>query len=494
MIDHILNQDTDFHKKFISFLQKRNKRTDTKNVQLYRQLIKGKEHQMQSQLGMNAYNVLKKRLLDAYIEFLLVHETAILHSREIGNYKLMLLGRFLMKQGYSKEGSKILTRIKSEPNEDQLFIQLEALSTLIEYSHKNDSSNIDSIINEYNELQSKIEFQQRLNMAYAMIKSALRNSDVKNQPFGEIIRVGFERFKIELDKVFNYQTLSQLAEIAELYGEKNRAYHEVELFFDKQLDELRDSSLDNLTNSANHAKLLYTLANIELRKKNFSKSFGYLDQLKALIDRFPNQLSKVYKARFDLLYSLNLNFSGEAEKAENHLLSSNVTKEHIMYSSIQLTSMMYYVQRGAYKKALEINRSLSHRDSWYESRVGVEWLLNKKFLEVVIFIEMGYEDLIESRIRSLLKIYGKAIQESSNKQVKPFIKVVRRVLNHPEDLKNGKIQSMIDNLDLNKQPIEEVDLFFLSFYAWLRSKINGRTVHDNTMYLLAQMDQFNSKE
>lgn len=494
MIDHILNQDTDFHKKFVNFLQKRNKRADTKNIQLYKLMLKGKEASMKEQLGLNAYNVLKKRLFDAYVDFLLDYETTRLHSKEIDAYKLMLLGRYLMKQGYNKEGGKILTRIKNAPNDDHLFIQLEALSTLMEYSHKNDSSTIEAIIKEYNNLQTKIEFQQRLNMAYALIKSALRDPDVKNQSFGDIIRDGFDRFKIEAGKAFNYQTLSQLSEIAELYGEKNRAYHEVELFFDKHLEELSGSALDNVTNSVNHAKLLYTLANIEFRKKNFTKSFEYLNQLKSLIERFPGQLNKVYRARYDLLYSLNLNFSNDAEKAESHLISCDITKDHVMFSSIQLTRMMYCVQRSDFKKALEIDRSLSHRDSWYESRVGVEWLLNKKFLEVVIFIELDYEDLIESRIRSLLKVYGKTIQESSNKQVKPFIKVVRRVLNHPEDLKNGKIQSMIDNLELNKQPVEEVDLFFLSFYAWLKSKINGRTVHDNTMYILSQMDHLSSKE
>ena len=108
MITHILNQDSDFHKKFVGFLQKRNKRSDTKNVQLYKLILKGNESSLQKQLGVNAFNVLKKRLLDAYIEFLIEHETSIIHSKEIDNYKLMLLGKYLMKNGYRKEGSKIL--------------------------------------------------------------------------------------------------------------------------------------------------------------------------------------------------------------------------------------------------------------------------------------------------------------------------------------------------------------------------------------------------
>jgi len=54
---------------FVSLLSKRNKRHDTKNVQLYRDIISGKEKKLLSIISPNAYNALKKRLTDLLIEF-----------------------------------------------------------------------------------------------------------------------------------------------------------------------------------------------------------------------------------------------------------------------------------------------------------------------------------------------------------------------------------------------------------------------------------------
>ena len=73
-----------------------------------------------------------------------------------------------------------------------------------------------------------------------------------------------------------------------------------------------------------------------------------------------------------------------------------------------------------------------------------------------------------------------------NKQVKPFIKVVKRMLNQPEEISNGKLEQRLYEIGLTD--VEETDLFFLSFYAWLRSKINGKTVHTNVMELLERMN------
>ena len=54
---------------FVSHLKKRNKRNDTKNIQLFQSIIKGKTEELKAQMGSNAYHVSKKRLTDRLIDF-----------------------------------------------------------------------------------------------------------------------------------------------------------------------------------------------------------------------------------------------------------------------------------------------------------------------------------------------------------------------------------------------------------------------------------------
>ena len=50
-------------RSFISYLTSRNKRHDTRNVDLFKALIDSKEEIIKKKIGSNAYNVLKEKTL-----------------------------------------------------------------------------------------------------------------------------------------------------------------------------------------------------------------------------------------------------------------------------------------------------------------------------------------------------------------------------------------------------------------------------------------------
>ncbi len=485
MIDFIQKQDSDFHKKFISNLQRRNKRIDTKNIQLYKQLINSNTPELKNKMSSNAYNVLKKRLLDALLDFMVIEVMENESNSDISNYKRFFLGRSLINDGFFRDGLKVLRTLKKSLKIHELNLQIEVLSLMIEVSSEMEDFNLDMALVEYRELQKKYEYQQQLNVIFALIKNELKRTKIEESKisFGELIKESFDRFKMEIDNVIDIQTLSRLAQLADLFGEKNRAYHEIESFFDHHIERLTPKGHESISQIINSAQLYYSLANIELRKKDFKRSLKYLENLLELIDLYPEKLTETFYFKHSLLLSLNLNYVGKPEEAENLLNLIEIEESNRMYPSIQLTRMMLYIQRGAFKEALRINHGLSHRDSWYEKRVGVEWLLNKKFLEVILYIELNYEDLIESKIRSLLNLHSKTLSMEQNKQVKPFIKVVKRMLNYPEEITNGKLEQRLYQIGLTN--IKETDLFFLSFYSWLRSKLNNKNINDNLLELLA---------
>jgi hypothetical protein len=54
---------------FIQYLERRNKRHDTKNVSLYNDFLKGNDKRLLNEMNANSYNALKKRLCDQLIDF-----------------------------------------------------------------------------------------------------------------------------------------------------------------------------------------------------------------------------------------------------------------------------------------------------------------------------------------------------------------------------------------------------------------------------------------
>ena len=68
---------------------------------------------------------------------------------------------------------------------------------------------------------------------------------------------------------------------------------------------------------------------------------------------------------------------------------------------IYLSLATFYFQKGDFKKARQLFSKFYHTDKWYIEKTGIEWVLKKNLIEILLHIELKNIDLIESRFFKL---------------------------------------------------------------------------------------------
>src|SRR5690606_22573234 len=121
-IIHLLTEND--RKSFVRYLRQRNKRNDVRNIDLFRRILDRRTAPLQQELGVNAYNALKKRLKDNLIEFCgsLLFEREATTERDL--QKRILIARKLLETGESKEAVKLLKRAEEQARSINSFALL----------------------------------------------------------------------------------------------------------------------------------------------------------------------------------------------------------------------------------------------------------------------------------------------------------------------------------------------------------------------------------
>jgi len=365
----------------------------------------------------------------------------------------------------------------------------EIYQTYIQYSFHPLSPDQDVLFKEYNKNKKDYANYANLNMVYALVRKAFKNQDLEDKPIDldELITNSFQLFGIEDIDGYTFQTLNQIAEIADITGTQNRNYFDVDLFFIKHINKLQGSSIDTEQQLTYHIKLLHLVAHIYFRKKQFLKSIEFLQKMHDQMIRYDHKYFGLNETRYTTLMALNYNFSGKAVEAASlldELLAQKGGMQLHQRGILQviLLRIVIHFQQTEFKEAKQLMALLWHQDKWYLNHVGLEWLTNKKIIEILIEIELENTDRVDSLISSILrkrKVYFKG----ANALAIPFLKLVETYHRDQQHVRSSAFESLVEST-FDWKPSEEEDLFFMSYYAWLKSKMTGKSLYDITLGFL----------
>ncbi|MDA9262379.1 hypothetical protein N9P55_01275 [bacterium] len=274
---------------FVAHLKKRNKRSDTKNIQLFQALVKGQANEMKAQMSANAYNVLKKRLTDRLTDFAAgcIIETEQTAPVEI--MKIVVLSQKLFKLKHFKTAYKQLHKAEQKAKAISDFHLLnEIYQTYIQYSYHALSPLQADLFDAYETNKTAYSNDANLNMVYALVRKAFLDHDQQKKPLDldELISTSFQSFGITNEVGYTFQSLNQIAEIANITGSHKKNYFETDLFFEKHIKNLQGSNIDTEKQLTYHIKLLYLVAHIYFRKKQFKKSLQNLENMHSQMLRY----------------------------------------------------------------------------------------------------------------------------------------------------------------------------------------------------------------
>ena len=275
----------------------------------------------------------------------------------------------------------------------------------------------------------------------------------------------------------------QLVEIVNINAIQNKNFDQTSLFFLNHLKSIQNTTLDNKDSATYHLKILLAIANIHFRKKDFKESLNFIKEAKVLIVKYKSELSK-HEESILLLKCLNLNFIGKHQTC-SQFIDQYLEKTPSLAKSYNLILLraMVHIQQDETREALKKLNLLNKSDTWVKKNIGFEWLMNKKYMEVIIHIELDNLDLIDSRIKALLRSHKTYFVKNESFQIIPFLKLINEYIKSPQIINSEGFKNKVDNTIISK-PNNSEDLFFICFYAWLKAKIIKANTYTTTLELI----------
>lgn len=477
----INNLSQEEQQEFLLQLNRKNRRTDTKNVKLFKLINTGKTENLDLILygkpAKNSYHALCKRLQDNLIDFVASKSFAGETSEELEVLKLLLASRIFFEKKQYKIAFKTLDKSeKLAKQTDMHSILNEIYHTKIQYAHLNQSIFLSETIKASEENMLLYQQDFNLNRAYAIIKGELKNGSTRS--VNEIIHDVFSKFHIAVNTALTYKSLYQLMEITATAANLQSDYFAISKFM-AELYEIIDEKRDfKDKHRFYHISILNLLAITNFRNKKFDQSISFANQMEVEMRKNNNSYYKRFSEKLTIIKALNFNYTGGSEIAISML--QNFKNDAL---DVRLLLVMCLFQQSNFAEAYQKLRGLNHSDVWYEKKMGKIWVLKKNIIEILLLIEMDKLDLVLIRLQSFKRKFSVYLHQKGEQRVLAFMRLINRYYENPDEVISQKFKDEVErSFDWIEK--EQEDIFVMSFYAWLKAKMQNEDIYKVTLQLV----------
>ncbi|MFK7832807.1 MAG: hypothetical protein AB8B52_06005 [Winogradskyella sp.] len=484
---------TEDQQKFINYLQQKNKRYDTKNVQLFKLLATSNNDsktickQLYKTEKSNAYHALRKRLFQSLIDFTANKNLEDENSIDMQIVKYILASRtFLLQKNY-EIAYKILNKAERLADEHLLFaIRNEIYHTKIQYTSNYPKINLEALIVKQKENQEKHRLEDELNVVYAKLKSILNNINHQGHVIdfeAELERI-LKEHHIKLDTSLSFKSLYQILAIANISASITTKYYKIERFVLKSYDLLKQKKQTD-KQLFYQIEIVYIIANTLFRNRKFESSLLYIKELEQLMHLKKGKYYKNFILKKTLIEALNLNYSDKQNEAIA-LIENLTDQKHDDIETLlglRLSCFMFYFQNADFIKAKSILAKFYHTDNWYTERGGIDWIIKKNLSELLLYIELQEDDLFYSRLKSFRKRYTNYLKEKGQTRILQFLKFAEQYYISPQTAVTHDFKKTLETT-FEWVTVYKEDIFVISFYAWLKNKTERGNLYKTTLQLL----------
>ena len=473
----------DEKQEFLLLLRRRNRRTDAKSEKLFKLIDANETLDLDIKLygkpARNAFHALCKRLQDSLIDFVASKSFAGETSEELEILKLLLASRIFFEKKLHKLAFKTLEKAEQMALPLDLYSILnEIYHTKIQYAHLNDNWLLEVII-DASEANMKL-YQQEflLNQAYAVIK--LRLKDVKDDSVREIVQGTFSEFQIEVNQALTYRSLFQLMEITASAAKIQSDYYSISPFMIELYDIISEKSNLKSKHRYYHLSILNLLAITNFRNKKFDDSMRFTEEMELEMQKGNLGYQKLFLEKLTILKGLNYNYTGQHAKAIDLLM---VFKNDSL--NVKLLIIMCLFQQNELSNAYQLFKNLSHSDTWYEKKMGWVWVIKKNLIEILLLTELDKLDLVLLRLQQFKRKFSRQLQARGEERVLTFVKLISQYYENPGRVLTKEFENTVEN-SFKWLGNEQEDIFVMSFYAWLKAKMEDENIYETTLKLVGR--------
>ena len=479
--------------KFVTYLEQKNKRKDTKNIQLFKLLAKDENNskhicnQLYNTNQSNAYHALRKRLFQSLIDFTANKNLEDENSIDMQIIKYILASRTYLLQKNYDIAYKILDKAERLADEHLLFpILNEIYHTKIQYAPNYSKIDLEKLIAKQKENQKKHQLEEQLNVVYAKLKSVLNAISYEGKiiNFEHILQDTLKNHDIKLSESLSFKSLYQILAIANISALVTTQYFQIEDFVLKSYEVLkRKKETDKQLHYQIH--IVYIIANTLFRNKKFETSLQYINEMEQLMLLKRRVYYKDFTLKKTLVEALNLNFNNQQEEAIA-LVEWTIKIKHNDLESLldlHLSLLMFYFQKEDFIKAKSILSEFYHTDQWYIEKAGMDWVIKKNIAEILLYIELQEDDLFYSRLKSFRRRYKIYLKQIKQLRIFTFLSFAEQYYIKPESITSNDFKNKLE-ISFEWTTVNEEDIFVMSFYAWLKNKVEKGNLYQTTLRLL----------
>lgn len=483
-------------KDFISFLKSHSSKKDLLIIKYYNLLSRGnlsaKEISKKIYGGnkKEAYHSLRKRLTKLLIDYIALNEIRNNDQALKDYHKFLIVSKKLIRNKVFGEGLKLLSKVEKDALEEDNYLFLNEVYLIqIQHSHYCEDNILPSLIKKFESNKLLLNQEINLQLAYAQVKNEIKKFLKEGTTFKvqNVIQNNYRKYEILESTEYNYKTLYQLGQIYYANALVLRDYHSIESYIILQYKTIFRSKSNKKGSLFYQAKLVYLLATLYFQRKEFKESEQYCKKLLSLIKNNNSLSIKAIEFKTTILFSLVNHYTGKQKIALDTLesyLNGAVGSEKIKLDALSVLTMFYFHKRD-FKKVKNLNSQFQKTDNYYINLMGREWLMRKSLIEILLFIEIEEYDYTINKIRSFIRNNKQYLTEYD--RVKEFLFLIKKICNDPNLLKDESFHNML-HTNLKKKPRKREDIYILSFFAWLKAKLENKNLYELTVELVNSLD------
>lgn len=472
--------------QFRQFLQRKNKRSDVKNILLLDLIetddIKGLNSLYESEVNKDAYHALRKRLQDSLLLFLSRKTFESTHSDTYDALRLLVVSRFLLENDVVRMAFKCLDKAERLAEESEQFNLLNELLLLkLQYAHLPGAEDLEALTARFLQNQAHMQREAKLNMAYAYLRQELQAIHLK----GKIVNLTslmirtIRKYKIAANELMTYKSIYQILFLANEYAAIQQNYGLIARYISRTDQFIQAQGHKKQANLYYHISILYLLANFHLRRKDFAASTAYLQEMMDLM-MTDSRYHALFYLRHQLLAALNLFFTNFAYEAismvEESLVHAKPRSKPEDVEDLRICLTMFLALCND-KRCLKQLALLIRTDAWYEKKMGMLWTIRKNLMEILVHAQFSNIELALSRLSSFKRRYKKYLQQTSEERVLLYLKLFEKYLQKPDVVfEEGYQKAVLEMVDH--------DIFSLSFVGWLIAKWEKKTAYAIVLRLI----------
>jgi hypothetical protein len=140
--------------------------------------------------------------------------------------------------------------------------------------------------------------------------------------------------------------------------------------------------------------------------------------------------------------------------------------------NLKLNLGLYHLYRREPHLANKVWMSVGHTNTWLEKIMGIEWVLKKDLLEMIVQYDMGNDDIALNKIRSIERTYDMIKDNEQYQRVLVYLQLCREIFMNPATAKTKEFYDRVD-VSFDWIPMQQEDLQAVMYYAWFKSQMTG---------------------